>query len=106
MQHSDPKILGSSVPKVFCHKILRIVRHPTVILFSDCLWHRLASPLEPMLRHVTTLEKPLKEHRNLLDRAYRGYKFILSKIYFLLILGVPGTDWGVSTLNSTTVSLN
>ncbi|CAK9034021.1 Pentatricopeptide repeat-containing protein, partial [Durusdinium trenchii] len=43
VEHSDPKM----------------VRHPTVILFSDVLWHRLAS-----------------------------YKFILSKIYFLLILGV------------------
>jgi len=43
VEHSDPKT----------------IRHPTVILFSDVLWHRLAS-----------------------------YKFILSKIYFILILGV------------------
>lgn len=43
VEHSDPKI----------------IRHSTVILFSDVLWHRVAS-----------------------------YKFILSKIYFLLILGV------------------
>eukprot|EP00435_Cladocopium_sp_Y103_P065929 s642_g28.t1 len=43
VEHSDPKI----------------IRHNTVILFSDVLWHRVAS-----------------------------YKFILSKIYFLLILGV------------------